>query len=599
MCKTVTRMLAIMLAICTLVSVAVIPGSAETYITYRTGANAAHANYKSSRFYSNLMRVPLTGDGRTDVVAAAMSQVGYEEGNSLSGLGGTSGGSSNYTEYCYNMGDWGSGYGGSSYAWCATFVSWALYQSRCTNQMGYSDWCRNHTGSSSYIWCEVSCSQWANQLRRYGYFKYSAQNGGTYKPQPGDLIFFDWAGGSSGEDHIGIVVYSDSSKVYTIEGNTSDAAGLEDNGGGAYFKSYSLSYGYITGYGVLPYKTNSSVPDIDYSCANPTPGLYMAAGGTRSVYSTETGTSASYTMPRFTMFEVLSVCSNGRLKVTYTNSSGTKITGYIVKAANNTVQISTTQVDGLSDAIAAAEAIYHRDYSEEVLTLIRAKYATAKSLSASTSATYTQKKTCADELNALIARKGQGTLVTGGIAVNKYNAKITTADCNIFTPSFGTVTASTANHKWTTNVLATWNTTKEAYVIDSIDVCPGADVTDIALAGDQILIAIHQEAGYTISINNGIVINGAKKGDILTFYGTNPKSPSASVGMYFTIEAGYIPGDLSGDDIVSVADCLIAENYIAGKALAEDVMLRGDLNEDSILSVTDVLIMESIIEGKS
>ena len=112
----ITKVLATLLAVCMLASLAVLPGSAETYVTYRTGANSASSAYKGSRFYSNLMKVPLTGDGRTDVVAVALSQVGYEEGNSTSGFSGTTGGSNNYTEYCYNMGDWGSGYGGSSHA---------------------------------------------------------------------------------------------------------------------------------------------------------------------------------------------------------------------------------------------------------------------------------------------------------------------------------------------------------------------------------------------------------------------------------------------------------------------------------------------------
>ncbi len=598
--KVFIKVLAAVLAVCTLVSCVVFTSSAETYVTYRTGANSASSAYKGSRFYSNLMKVPLTGDGRTDVVAVAMSQVGYEEGNSTSGFSGTTGGSNNYTEYCYNMGDWGSGYGGSSYAWCATFVSWALYQSRCTNQMGYSDWCRKHTGDKSYIWCEVSCSQWANQLRRYGYFKYSAQNGGTYKPQPGDLIFFDWAGGSSGEDHIGIVVYSDSSKVYTIEGNTSDSAGLEDNGGGAYFKSYSLSYGYITGYGVLPYKSVSSVPDIDYSGANPTPGLYMAATSSKYVYPTATSTSYSHTIPKYSMFEVTDIASNGMLKVKAT-ISGSTVTGYIKNNSDRAVQISSTQIDGLSDAMVAAEAIYYADYSESILAQIRSKYAEAKTLSSSSSATYAQKKACADQLNALVARKGEGTLAPEGLYVTAYNKKVVSEDCIIFTPSFGTITAATANHKWTHNVIAKWDAKENAYLISSITSPQGENIKDVTLASDEILIAVHVEGAATAthSDENYAALTKAKKGDKLTFYGTNPKTPTSSVGMYFTIETIATPGDLDGDKQISTTDFLIMRKHVSGKnTLTSDYTFRADLDGNGAINTTDLVILRKKLANK-
>ena len=397
--------------------------------------------------------------------------------------------------------------------------------------MGNSYWCRKHTGDSSYIWCEISCSQWANHLRRFVRFKYSAQNGGTYKPQPGDLIFFDWEGGSSGEDHIGIVVYSDSSKAHTIEGNTSDAAGLEDNGGGAYFKSYSLNYGYISRYGILPYTNVASVPDIDYSGANPTPGLYIATNGSKTVYTTETGTSSNYTMPRFNLFYVTGICS------------------------------------------------------------------TAKNLLASSTSTYEQKKTCADELNALVTRKGEGALVKEGAYVTAFNKKIVAADCNIFTPSFGTVTADKANRKWTTNVVAKYDTAEGAYVIKSIVDCPGASVTDITLASDEILTTLHQDT--TVSTSNSLknyeYILGAKVGDILTFYGVDPKTASITCGAYFTYKSPYIPGDANGDKIISSTDYIQVKRHCNGSIVLAGTSLKSaDYNGDGTVSAADFIAIRQV-----
>jgi len=334
--RIVTTLLSLLLVFAFVMPANVLPASAATY---RTAANSVSSSYKGSKFYTNFTKVKLTGDGRTDVIALALSQAGYLESNSSGSYAGTTAGSGNYTEYNYNMGNWGSGY---AYEWCATFCSWALYQAQCTNQSSISDWCRNYKyTNSAYIWREVGCAHWADQLRYYGYFKYSKHNGGTYAPQTGDLIFFDWAGGKSGEDHIGLVVYSDSSYVYTIEGNTSDAQGLVSAGGGVFFKKYALSYGYITGYGVLPYKTVSSVPKIDYSGAKPTAGYYINTNSTKPVYASETATGASWTLPRFSMFEVTEICSNGRVKATCT-INGSTVTGYIANDSNRIVQLTSS-----------------------------------------------------------------------------------------------------------------------------------------------------------------------------------------------------------------------------------------------------------------
>ena len=67
-------------------------------------------------------------------------------------------------------------------------------------------------------------------------------------PQPGDMIFF-YSKDKSSIAHTGLVYNVDNKKVYTVEGNTSGANGVIDNGGGVCKKSYSLSYARIVGYG--------------------------------------------------------------------------------------------------------------------------------------------------------------------------------------------------------------------------------------------------------------------------------------------------------------------------------------------------------------
>lgn len=582
--------LVLVLSICP--SLFVIPASSATY---KKGANSISSSYSNSKYYANFQKVALTGDGRTDVIAIALSQTGYLESNSSGSYAGTTAGSGNYTEYNYNMGNWGSGY---AYEWCATFCSWALLQSGCTTQNTMGAWCRNYKyTNSAYIWREVGCAHWADQLRYYGYFKYSKHNGGTYAPKTGDLIFFDWAGGKSGEDHIGLVVFSDSSYVYTIEGNTSDQAGLVSAGGGVFFKKYALSYGYITGYGVLPYKTNSAALDIDYGGNNPSPGYFVSAGGTVSVYSTETSSSVYKTMPRFTMFEVTQVCSNGRLKVKYTSGT-TEIVGYIAKAPGKIVQFTASQQDGLSDAISAAEAVYFGDYSEDVLSQLRAAYDEGKALLASSTATYTQKKASADKINALVARKGEGTLVSKAVGITALNKKVVTGDNIVFTPSFGTITGDNANHKWTSNVIAKWDAEKQGYVITAKSYGNGAETPSITLASGEILISTHYDSTIPVSVSNHELMMATKVGDILTFYGCTPASNKNSVGSYFTITEGFDDGDIDEDGRVGATDFLALKQYFKKTlSFSDGQIARADINKDGMVSSLDIIALKNQLKN--
>ena len=69
---------------------------------------------------------------------------------------------------------------------------------------------------------------------------------GSYEPQPGDIIFFDWDSPGTGQDgnpdHVGIVEKVEDGFVYTIEGNSDDACKQ---------RRYSSSYYEIYGYGCL------------------------------------------------------------------------------------------------------------------------------------------------------------------------------------------------------------------------------------------------------------------------------------------------------------------------------------------------------------
>ena len=309
--KILIRSISLVLCIIMAISCFSFVTSAEK-VTYRAAANGVSDSYKGSRYYNNLTQIELTGDGVTDLLAVAISQLGYIEGKNQDGFYGSQegGGYGNYTEFCYNMGS----VGGYAYAWCAAFVSWSLLQSRCTDQNTQSAWCRNHSGDKNYIWREVGCYRWYNQLKSVGY---GYADDGKYIPKSGDLIFFE------SSEHIGIVRYSKNGRVYTIEGNTSSGEGVASEGGGVYCKNYAINSSAIRGYGSLPLKSNPNAPKVDYSGENPTTGLWIS-GTAKYLYPDATlNDKSNYkTIPKGTAFEVIEIVSKSCFKVKYYDNIG-------------------------------------------------------------------------------------------------------------------------------------------------------------------------------------------------------------------------------------------------------------------------------------
>ena len=163
------------------------------------------------------------------LIKTAKAEVGYKEKASNSNLNSKTGnaGHANYNKYAAEIDkDYPTFYNGkkNGYDWCDIFA----------------DWCFIHTFGLSkalQLTCQPKKSSGAGCYYSLNYYK----NAGRFHksgPKPGDQIFF----GSSQNDvwHTGIVVDVDDSKVYTVEGNSSD---------GVASRSYSLKDKTIVGYG--------------------------------------------------------------------------------------------------------------------------------------------------------------------------------------------------------------------------------------------------------------------------------------------------------------------------------------------------------------
>ena len=152
----------------------------------------------ASEDLSGVQFVGGTRPGNTAVVDLAKRQVGNV------------GGQPYWSWYGFN----------SRVEWCACFVSW------CYGQMGLSE--------PRFAACQSQGIPWFTSRGQWGARGYE-------NIAPGDAIFFDWDLDGNA-DHVGLVIGTDGSHVYTVEGNSGDACKI---------KSYSLDYACIKGYGLM------------------------------------------------------------------------------------------------------------------------------------------------------------------------------------------------------------------------------------------------------------------------------------------------------------------------------------------------------------
>ena len=211
------------------------------------------------------------------VVDIALSEVGYLEKASTSNLDDktANAGSGNYTKYSRDLAKYPYFNGRKQgVAWCAVFVAWCFVQAY-GKDAALKLLCQptkpaNNAGAG----CKYARNYFKNKGQLY-----------TSDPQPGDMIFF-YSKDKSQIQHTGLVYKADSSKVYTIEGNTSGASGVVANGGGVCKKSYSLGYERLAGYGRPAYGNTSSVTSTKQDISSDTSSVSS---------NTSSNTSTSYT----------------------------------------------------------------------------------------------------------------------------------------------------------------------------------------------------------------------------------------------------------------------------------------------------------------
>lgn len=122
-------------------------------------------------------------------------------------------------------------------SWCAATVSAAAIVAELTD----------------IIPTECGCGQMIELFKKIGEWHESD----SYKPEPGDIIFYDWQDSGIGDnsgwpDHVGIVEIIAGTTITVIEGNKNDAVGR---------RNIQVNGKFIRGYGVPNYSSKADAKD--------------------------------------------------------------------------------------------------------------------------------------------------------------------------------------------------------------------------------------------------------------------------------------------------------------------------------------------------
>lgn len=234
-------------------------GYGQTYFNKYAGVSGSTAVKKEETVMSS---------SASKVIAVAVAEIGYKEKVSNSQLDdkASNAGASNYTKYARDFDQkYPNWYNGkkNGYAWCDMFVDWCFLTA-----FGYAKalalLCQPENS------CGAGCTYSARYYKNKGQFY-------TSNPKPGDQIFFGTS--MSNCSHTGIVEKVDSSKVYAIEGNTSNQVAR---------RTYALTDKSVVGYGRPKY-------DVVENTASTTPTVTPSepSSSNDTVYTVKSGDTLS------------------------------------------------------------------------------------------------------------------------------------------------------------------------------------------------------------------------------------------------------------------------------------------------------------------
>lgn len=193
-----------------------------------------------------------------------------------------------------------------------------------------------------------------------------------------------------------------------------------------------------------------------------------------------------------------------------------------------------------------------------------------------------------DEVEVGKGADKSGATVGDVIEVHGFNQFVYDSNCFIYTPDFGTLTASGINHKYTLNVIleATDDPTEWKVVSTKKNV---GSATDVTLEANQIMIACHKGNTSASKVSDAVLAT-AKVGSTLKFYGIDVANKNIGVAAYIDVMGGN--GDVNDDGAINQYDyILVKRHYFETRILTDAEYSRADVNSDGKVDQYDYILI--------
>ncbi len=204
-------------------------------------------------------------------------------------------------------------------------------------------------------------------------------------------------------------------------------------------------------------------------------------------------------------------------------------------------------------------------------------------------------------------------LLDDGAYITKINKKVDSGDCVVYTPDFGTISVSTANHTYTKNVLVKWDNSKDAYVVTNVSDGTTNLPAELTLADGELLISAHDwETDVSANHVEGSAVNedyiaNAKVGDLVYFDGVDVANSKLFVAPYLVIEPSeesgstvpdtdIVIGDIDGNGELGAMDYVMLKRVYFGSYTANNPD-AGDIDQNTSFTAMDYVLLKRVYFG--
>ncbi|MBE6692362.1 MAG: hypothetical protein E7586_03390 [Ruminococcaceae bacterium] len=190
--------------------------------------------------------------------------------------------------------------------------------------------------------------------------------------------------------------------------------------------------------------------------------------------------------------------------------------------------------------------------------------------------------------------------------VSNVNTKIAAGDCTVFNSSFGEITNSTANIKYTAFVIAKWDSAEGAYVIKET-YSSNTDGKTFNLASDEILLAAHDwesnlagQQAVVGSAFNKMMLSNATVGQKIQFVGIDTDTWEFNVAPGFKLVTEDEPeptlkGDINGNGEIDAVDYTMLKRAYFGIYAVD--LTAGDINGNGDIDAVDYTMLKRAYFG--